>query len=116
MTEKQKKRLFSKIKKDKGCWNWNAGLFQNGYGSISINDKTYKVSRVMYELSFGKIPKGMLVCHRCDNKKCINPKHLFLGTHKENMLDMVKKGRQSKGEDNGRNKLTEKEIKKIRKL
>lgn len=115
MNKKQAERLFSKIEKTEECWNWTARLFSSGYGSISINDKTYKVSRVMYELVFGKIKKGLYVLHKCDNKKCVNPEHLFLGNHKDNMKDMVKKGRQSRGEDS-RSKLTEKQVIEIRKI
>ncbi len=113
MKPKQIKRLWSKVKKTDSCWVWTAGFFPSGYGSISINDRTYKVSRVVYELAHGKFDKKLYVLHRCDNKKCVNPKHLFLGTHRDNMKDMVKKGRQSRGED-GRNKLTIREVLKIR--
>lgn len=101
------------MKKTDSCWIWTAGLFPSGYGSISIDDRTYKVSRVVYELAHGKFDKKLSVLHRCDNKKCVNPKHLFLGTHRDNMNDMVKKERQSRGEDS-RSKLTEKQVKKIR--
>lgn len=68
--------------------------------------------------SFGEIPKGFFICHTCDNRKCSNPKHLFLGTHEDNMRDKVKKGRQalSRGEDNPMSKLTNENIKKIRYL
>lgn len=115
MNKEQEKRLWSKVKKTSSCWIWTAGLFPNGYGSISINDKTFKVSRIVYELAFGKFDKKLLVLHKCDNKKCVNPKHLFIGTHKNNMEDMTRKGRQNKGEDRPQSKLKKSQVLFIRK-
>jgi hypothetical protein len=116
MNKEQEKRILSKIKKTKTCWIWNAGLFPNGYGSVSINDHTYKASRVIYRLFYGDFNPKLLVLHKCDNKKCVNPKHLFLGTHKENMKDMTNKGRQARGESCGCSKLKEHQVLEIRKL
>lgn len=71
-----------------------------------------------YELHHGPIPPGIFVCHRCDNTSCINPEHLFLGTHTENMADMVAKGRQARmhGSSNGLSKLSESDVLSIRKV
>jgi len=73
-----------------------------------------KAHRIAYELAYGAIPDGVLVCHRCDVPACVNPSHLFIGTHVENMSDCVAKGRTAKGEKHGLSKLTEKEVIEIR--
>lgn len=79
-----------------------------GYGLIKRKDGTQlRAHRVAYELAYGEIPSGMFVCHRCDNPRCIRPSHLFLGSHAENMADMVIKGRSARmlGDSNGSAKL-----------
>ena len=75
------------------CWPWTGRKFENGYGQFKLGSKCRKASRVSWELHNGPIPEGKYVLHRCDNPPCVNPTHLFLGTHKENMSDMVAKGR-----------------------
>lgn len=76
-----------------GCWIWTGSIGQNGYGKFSFLSKTWLPHRVSWLLFKGSIPKKQFLCHKCDNPKCVNPDHLFLGTHKENMYDMIKKGR-----------------------
>lgn len=78
-----------------GCWIWMGGVQSRGYGLTGIPKTRNKilVHRASYESFIGKIPEGMYVCHRCDNPICCNPHHLFLGTQKENLHDMVKKKR-----------------------
>ena len=120
------KRFISKIKinKDTECWEWIGSLLKSGgYGQLMccenyklINHRTHRMS---YEIYYGKlITKEMFVCHKCDNHKCVNPDHLFLGTHQDNMNDMVNKGRQSPGliENNGNAKLTWIKVREIRTL
>lgn len=82
------------IKSSSECWIWQGAKFRDqGYGRIIINYKDVRAHRVSWELVNGPIPSGLLICHHCDNRLCVNPKHLFLGTHKDNNQDCVNKGR-----------------------
>lgn len=112
-------RFWSKAKKSIGCWLWQASRNKEGYGSFWFRDRWCKAHRVAWELTFGKpAPANKEVCHTCDTPSCVNPLHLFLGSHRENMDDMIRKGRieRSKGSANGRSKLTETNVLQIRAL
>ena len=98
------------------CWEWEGGLNDSGYGKLRIGDKDTVAHRVSYTEYIGEIPKGMYVLHNCDNRKCNNPEHLFLGTHQDNMDDMVNKNRQAQGEDVCTAKLTNNEVKYMKML
>ena len=78
---------------DTECWVWTGSLFESGYGRFSRSNKKLRAHRVSYEIYKGAIPDGMHVLHECDNPPCVNPNHLFLGTHLDNMKDMERKGR-----------------------
>lgn len=98
------------------CWEWIGSLDPKGYGSFGIQGRTRKAHRVAYELHHAtEIPSGMHVCHSCDNPKCCNPSHLWLGTNADNHRDMAKKGRAGirRGEDNVSHKFTDGQIEQV---
>lgn len=84
-----------------GCWEWNKSKAGKGYGVLSFFKRNYYVHRVSYRIFKGEIPQGLCILHACDNPKCFNPDHLFLGTHKDNVDDMIKKGRNVKADMRG---------------
>ena len=113
-------RFWDKVQKTDTCWNRVGGKGHHGYGRLGVKYFGERlVHKISYILHFGPIPKGMEVCHRCDNTSCVKPDHLFIATHFNNMQDMVKKQRHiGKGGKPGiecpSHKLTEEQVKEIK--
>lgn len=89
------------------CWSWTGCKGDDGYGILRRHNKSFRASRViMLHLFPGEINSGRIVCHKCDNRQCVNPNHLFWGTHDDNLKDMASKGRSTIGERNPKAKIT----------
>lgn len=101
---------------ENGCIEWGLKVDKDGYGSYSINHVGQRAHRIVYERTYGEIPKGLLVRHKCHNRKCVNIEHLLLGTPQDNMTDMVQAGRSLTGERNHKAKLTADDVQKIKDL
>jgi predicted XRE-type DNA-binding protein len=116
-------RFWAAVTKTSTCWNYEH-VGRRGYGKILANGRHVRAHRLSWELHFGRIPKGMIVCHHCDNPSCVRPDHLFVGTHADNVADMMRKGRyiapsttnRVRGESHHNTILTSANVRKIKKL
>lgn len=117
-TEKELALFWSKVKKSDECWTWAGAITLQGYGSASYRGTNCTAHRLSYMIEHGEITKGMVIMHTCDNRACVNPSHLIMGTQKENVHDMHRKGRWNNnplwGVQIGTAKLTEQEVLDIR--
>ena len=124
-------RFFSKVLKDKEfcvslgtyCWTWDAAIQGDGYGTLCTHNEegkwsNYLAHRFSWFLAYGEFPEypKYELCHKCDNTKCVNPDHLFVASHRENILDSTRKGRgyDKHGENNPKAKLTKEDVEDIR--
>lgn len=112
----QLERFFSKVLKTDGCWEWQSRIDRHGYGKFKSGGKTWISHRFLYTQLNGPLLPSQFCMHTCDNRKCVNPDHLKLGTHSQNMDDMVNKGRQKslKGNEHPNSKLNEAQVHEIR--
>lgn len=112
-------RFWEKVDKSGDCWLWTKSL-RAGYGVFRKSGRLVSAHRLAYEITNGPIPADLCICHHCDNRQCVNPSHMFLGTHKDNMQDAMGKGRfhfnpkPSYGEKNGMTKLTDDQVRELR--
>ncbi len=87
------KRFWHRVEKGPGCWIWRGARRRGQYGNVAFKKRFWRAHRLSWYLTHGKIPKNKRVCHTCDNRWCVNPAHLFIATQKDNIWDMVRKGR-----------------------
>jgi len=99
---------------DNDCYEWQAYRNKKGYGVFYTAGKSWLSHRFAWTLKYGAIPEGMLICHSCDNPSCINWRHLWIGTNRDNLDDMLRKGRSRQGEKHIDVKLTETDVLEIR--
>lgn len=124
-TTKDIERFWSKVNRTDdpdSCWEWKGSVTKRGYGQFKVGSRkegtraNLSIHRVAYCLIFGNIPEKTLICHTCDNRKCANPRHLYLGTYTDNNRDTVRRNRHVsyRGEENKSSKLTISIVKAIR--
>ncbi len=109
-------RFWRSVDKSGECWIWTAGRTQSGYGRFALNHKTHRAHRISWEFTNGNIPEGLWVLHHCDNRACVRPDHLYLGTHSDNVKDRSDRERQARGEKVAVGKLTSAHVIEIRQL
>lgn len=103
-----------RIRRRTRCWQWLASKRGDGYGQYYFNHRNQGAHRVAYQLAVGPIPNGKHICHKCDNKECVNPTHFYVSTNKQNHIDAGQRGLLRHGESHPLHKLTEKQVLAIR--
>jgi hypothetical protein len=108
-------RMEAQTEKSAGCWLWTGARNRQGYGHVGDHYHTRFAHRVAYELARGPIPDGLMICHRCDNPRCVNPAHLYAGTAVDNARDAVDRGRMrsARGEEHYSARLSEQQVTEI---
>ena len=115
LTGSDLKRFWDKVDTNSECWIWMASVNGCGYGRFRLNRHTYLANRIAYYIHHGIDPEELCVCHTCDKPQCVNPAHLWLGTHGDNAKDAAEKKRMPRGELHNLSKLTTADVKVIRK-
>jgi hypothetical protein len=96
------------------CWEWNGTKDTDGYGVLKIAKRMYKAHRLAFQFAFGWLPsRGYFICHKCDVRECVNPRHLYAGLPRDNSFDMVSRGRSARGEHNPQSTLNETQVRSI---
>ena len=114
--------IWKRVKKTKTCWLWIGCLNKSGYGNTRYQGKAYRAHRLSYLLTYGSIPDGKMICHKCNVRNCVRPSHLYAGDHSTNTLDMIRAGTWkikrfvAYGQDHPISKLRNTEVKKIVRL
>lgn len=122
LTKDQIKNFWAKVdrRSDAECWEWRGCYIWSGYGRYVVwhgkKQHNLRAHRLAYQLTHGYLAADQCVCHKCDNRKCVNPTHLWLGDRAANLADMTQKGRRVRGERSGTAKLTERDVLRIREL
>lgn len=106
----------AKFERGDGCWEWQGLIEGYGYGVLDHNRMRYRAHVLALEFDGRPVPKGMLACHHCDNRKCVRPSHLYVGTHKSNIADARSRLRFARGITNSPTKLTEEDVRQLRRL
>ena len=108
-------KAFSEVDPKTGCWNWKGNINGNGYGRLTTDHKRVLAHRHAYQVTHGPFPPKLMICHTCDNPKCVNPDHLFVATNMDNVRDAMNKGRWPRSTDKSNCGFTDEQVRSIRK-